>query len=46
LATGFAAFPQKLPRLIPVPQGIAAQVLASIIPRHQAPIAKNPRPAS
>jgi hypothetical protein len=46
LATEFAAIAQKILRWIPVPQGIAAYVLASIVPRHGCRIAKNPRPAS
>jgi hypothetical protein len=37
LATKFVALPQKIPRWIQVPQGIAAHVLASIVPRHRSP---------
>jgi hypothetical protein len=35
LATEFAALPQKILDWIQVPQGIAAQVLALIVPRHR-----------
>jgi hypothetical protein len=35
LATEFAALRQNLLRLIPAPQGFAAHVLASIVPRHR-----------
>jgi hypothetical protein len=46
LATEFAALPQKIPRSMQVPHGTAAHVLASIVPGHRSPIAKNPRRAS
>jgi hypothetical protein len=46
LATEFAALPPKILRSMQVPQGIAAHVLASIVPRHRSRKRENPRRAS